>query len=182
MQHEKICIFNSAATTSRGYHELFLAVPPSSPLHISNQKGRNLCPKKACCTCVTRLSHPYVFPARFPPSINTHTFKWLLGLLFNISNFISQVFLRNIDNCSFLYGFKELLKIILSKWLDCSIWGGKICRLHLGREVRSSNECPGYGTKLSDGEASGPGVFQNMEYPFIAIAPKSTLTRSGSTF
>ena len=73
MQQEKNCVFNSAATISQGYHESFLAVSPSSPLHISNQKGRKTCPEKARCACASRLSHPYVFPARFPPSINTHT-------------------------------------------------------------------------------------------------------------
>ena len=35
------------------------------------QKGRKLCPKKAHCTCITRLLHPYVFPVSFPPSINS---------------------------------------------------------------------------------------------------------------
>ncbi len=38
------------------------------------------------------------------------------------------------------------------------------------------NECPGYDTKQSDGGALG-----NTELPFIAIASRSTLARSGST-
>ena len=43
------------------------------------KKGRKLCPEKDRCACVTRLSHPYVFLARFPPSINTMAFwtGWL---------------------------------------------------------------------------------------------------------
>ena len=43
MQHEKICIFILADIAFRGYHKSFLAVSPSSPLHVSNQKGRKLC-------------------------------------------------------------------------------------------------------------------------------------------
>ena len=35
------------------------------------KKGRKPHPEKACCACVMRLLHSYVFPARFPPSINT---------------------------------------------------------------------------------------------------------------
>ena len=45
------------------------------------------------------------------------------------------------------------------------------------------NDCPGYDTKQSDGEV--PAMLElmgNMEYPFIAIAPRSTLARSGSTW
>ena len=44
-------------------------------------------------------------------------------------------------------------------------------------ELNSSNECPGYDTKKSDGEALG-----NAEYPFIAIIPRSNLARSGITW
>ena len=40
----------------------------------------------------------------------------------------------------------------------------------------SAKECPGYDTKQSDAGALG-----NVEYPFIAITPRSTLARSGST-
>ena len=43
----------------------------------------------------------------------------------------------------------------------------------------SSNECPGYKTKPSDGEAPVPG---NVKYHFVVIAPGSTLIRSGSTW
>ena len=42
------------------------------------------------------------------------------------------------------------------------------------------NECPGYDTKQSDGEDPA-GALGNAEYPFIAIAPRSILARSGST-
>ena len=43
---------------------------------------------------------------------------------------------------------------------------------------KNHNECPGYDTKRS-GEV--PGDWGNVEYPFIVIAPKSTLARNGST-
>ena len=42
-----------------------------------------------------------------------------------------------------------------------------------------TNECPRYDTKQSDGEA--PVAFGNADYPFMTIAPRSTLVRSGST-
>ena len=42
----------------------------------------------------------------------------------------------------------------------------------------SPNEGPGYDTKQSD----GTGALGNAEYPFIAVAPRSTLARSGSTW
>ena len=39
------------------------------------------------------------------------------------------------------------------------------------------NDCPGYDTKQSDGEAPvNGGALENVEYPFIAITPRSTLT------
>ena len=41
----------------------------------------------------------------------------------------------------------------------------------------SSNECSDYDTKLSDSETEAG----NVEYSFIAITPKSSLTRSGNT-
>ena len=44
--------------------------------------------------------------------------------------------------------------------------------------VRPPHECPGHDTKQSDSEV--PGALGNVEYPFIAIAPRSTLARSGS--
>ena len=42
----------------------------------------------------------------------------------------------------------------ITKGIDCPVsWGCKIHRLHLYGGVRSTpNECPGYDTKLSDGE------------------------------
>ena len=64
-------------------------------------------------------------------------------------------------------------------------WGCRTHRLHLCRRVRPHhhNECPGYDTKQSDGVA--PVMLElwgNAEYLFIAIAPWSTLARSGSTW
>ena len=46
----------------------------------------------------------------------------------------------------------------------------------------SSNECPRYDTKQSDDEAPVMLVFENSEYPFTVIPPRSTLVRSGSTW
>ena len=44
------------------------------------------------------------------------------------------------------------------------------------------NECPGYDTKQSDGEVPAMLELWGMRStPFIAIAPRSTLLRSGST-
>ena len=57
-----------------------------------------------------------------------------------------------------------------------SIWLG----LLLCRELRppQKNECPRYDTIWWWG-SSNPETFGNAEYPFIAIAPGSTLARSG---
>ena len=59
-------------------------------------------------------------------------------------------------------------------------WDFRIHWLHLWKEVTPlslhTNECPVYDTKQSDGEA--PVMLErwrNAEYPFIAIAPRSTL-------
>ena len=41
------------------------------------------------------------------------------------------------------------------------------------REIPYPNQCPGYDIKQTDGESPDLG---NVEYSFIAIAPKSTLT------
>ena len=46
----------------------------------------------------------------------------------------------------------------------------------------SPNECPGYDIQQSDGEASVMlELLGNVECPFIAIAPRSTLAWSSST-
>ena len=42
------------------------------------------------------------------------------------------------------------------------------------------SECPRYDTKQSDGEVLMVN-FGNAEYPFIAVAPRSTLARRSST-
>ena len=49
-----------------------------------------------------------------------HTVKWFQLLLFNISNSLYQVFLWNIDNLHRAEWFQKT--IILSKWLNNSIW------------------------------------------------------------
>ena len=51
-----------------------------------------------------------------------------------------------------------------------------ICNKTQTTKTKPPNECPGYDTRQSDGEV--PAV---LEYPIIAIAPSSTLARSGST-
>ena len=57
------------------------------------------------------------------------------------------------------------------------------CVGHLCIGVRRSNECPGYDTKQSDSEAPvNAGALGNAEYPFIAIVPRFTIARSGSTW
>ena len=46
-----------------------------------------------------------------------------------------------------------------------------------------ANKCPGYDTKQSDGQVLCiAGDLGNAEYPFTAIASRSTLARSGSTW
>ena len=42
------------------------------------------------------------------------------------------------------------------------------------------NECPLYGTKLSDGEVSILDLWENVEYPFITITLWSTQTRNSN--
>ena len=60
--------------------------------------------------------------------------------------------------------------------------GSRIYWLHLYRAVRPPPiQHPGYDIKQSDGEAPVLEIWINAEYSFIAITPKSTLTRSGST-
>ena len=58
-------------------------------------------------------------------------------------------------------------------------WGCRTHWLHLCRRVIPSLnlKCLGYDTKSSDGEALG-----NMEYLFIALLSRSTLTWSGSIY
>ena len=50
-------------------------------------------------------------------------------------------------------------------------------RLYLCKGVRSPNDCPWYDTKLSDDLAQKCWRFGILEYPFIAISPRSTLAR-----
>ena len=50
-------------------------------------------------------------------------------------------------------------------------------------EYPPPNKCPGYNTKKIWwwGSSNAPALW-NVEYPVIAIAPSSTLARSGSTW
>ena len=64
-------------------------------------------------------------------------------------------------------------------------WGYRVHWLHPCWRVRAPpvNECPGYETKQSDGEALVTLEFWgNAEYSFIANAFRSTLDRSGGTW
>ena len=50
-------------------------------------------------------------------------------------------------------------------------------------EQNSPIECPRYDTEQSDSEASVmQELWEKAENPFVAIAPRSTLARSGSTW
>ena len=62
------------------------------------------------------------------------------------------------------------------------VWTGLLipvaCHLQsICRQVRPFNECPSYDNKQSDGSING-GALRKAEYPFIAIAHRSTLARS----
>ena len=67
-----------------------------------------------------------------------------------------------------------------------SRWSCWIHRIHLWREVRppdTTNECPRYDTKQSDGEVPVMLELWGMQStPFIAITPRSTLAQSGSSW
>ena len=82
----------------------------------------------------------------------------------------------------------ECIKLAQKKSKTRSNWLGKVIHWELFRQsagvgareytdcfsaegVTSHNECPRYDTEQCDGEALG-----NAEYPFIAIALRSTLT------
>ena len=69
---------------------------------------------------------------------------------------------------------KLLKKKTQPNWLG--LWNTQTASLQWGKP--HSNKCPVYDIKPSDGESP---VFRNVEYPFIAFAPRSALTWSGST-
>ena len=77
----------------------------------------------------------------------------------------------------FLYIYIYIvMEVMVVRIGDCPVgWGCRIHWLHLCRGVRPPNECPGYDTKQSDGEVPAMLGPWNTEYPFIAIAPRSTL-------
>ena len=85
---------------------------------------------------------------------------------------------------------KEKLLIVicseckLESKLNCSIgWNCRIYQLHLYGRVRPSNRVS-YIWHLTIWRwcSSNAGALGNAEYPFIAIASRSTMTRSGSTW
>ena len=59
--------------------------------------------------------------------------------------------------------------------------GCRIHQLHFCRGVRYPNECPEYDTTIWCWSSSYLEALRNAEYPFITIAPMSTLVRSGGT-
>ena len=62
-------------------------------------------------------------------------------------------------------------------------WGCRIHQLHFCKGlIPPPNRCPGYDIKQSDGKTPALGDLGNVKYPFIAIAPRSTLTRSVSSW
>ena len=63
------------------------------------------------------------------------------------------------------------------------VQGYRICQLHLCREVRPLPTLSVLVMTLNCicWWGSGPGALGNMEYSFIAITPRTTLTWSGST-
>ena len=94
----------------------------------------------------------------------------------NLSNFTIDYIFGNLSNIYiyiyiYIYMFERLPKIY------CSVgWVCRIHQLHHCRGVRPQprNACPRYETKQSVDEV--PVI---LEYPFIAIAPRSTLARGG---
>ena len=61
------------------------------------------------------------------------------------------------------------------KIIFCPVgWGCRIHRLHLCRGVRPPNECPGYGTKQSDGEVSVMlELWRMWSTPSLPLLPSS---------
>ena len=72
--------------------------------------------------------------------------------------------------------FWHLNCVLMLNWIfwNKTVLTLTLCSEQLVRAVEYTNcsECPGYDTKQSDAGALG-----NAEHPFIAIAPKSTLSR-----
>ena len=67
--------------------------------------------------------------------------------------------------------------------LNSIIWNKTLFIAKSAGAVRPPYECPGYDTIQSDGKVPVMlGLWGNGELPFIAIAPRSTLTRRGSTW
>ena len=81
-------------------------------------------------------------------------------------------------NQTALFGGGKYYSSVLPSRLG--LWNTLTAPLQMGK---SPNECPGYDTKQFWWWGSSvAGALGNAEHPFIAIAPKSTLTRRGSTW
>ena len=61
-------------------------------------------------------------------------------------------------------------------------WGCRIHRLHLGRRIKLPQRVPWIYHKTIWSRNSSLWVLGDVVYPFIAILPRSTLTRSSSTW
>ena len=70
-----------------------------------------------------------------------------------------------------IYSLMYQKTINLTFFTNYSGWGCRIHQLHLW-----------YDSKQSDGEVPVMLPSRNVEYPFIAIAPRSFLAQSGSTW
>ena len=74
------------------------------------------------------------------------------------------------------------ITIVLQLWLPSWLGQWNTLIAHLQRDNIPSNECPDYDTKQSDGVVQWSWGFGNAAHPFIAIAPRPTLVRNGSTW
>ena len=83
--------------------------------------------------------------------------------------YVLVLMLMSLNKLSFALRNKTQLAGVV-EYNDCIFAEGK----------DSPNECPRYNTKQSDGETPARAL-GNVKYPFIVIAPRSTLARSGST-
>ena len=97
-----------------------------------------------------------------------------------IREFQTKLFIQSLD-------YQTVFILLTIYWGNNCIhpvsWGCRLCLLHFCRGVIPPplNECPEYGTKLHLMVKFNPRTLGNMEYPFIAITPRFTLTQSSST-
>ena len=95
------------------------------------------------------------------------------------SSWLGCVWFQSTTKQKFCGWYKQINSVHESKILSLSD-GVVEYSTSLQRGKIPRNECPAYDTKKSDGEV--PVILELWEYPFIAIAPRSTVTLSGSTW